>query len=199
MTIPAAAAPGLRERKKERTRQTIQDQAVRLFLNQGYEQTTVEQIAAAADVSERTFFRYFPAKADILALDVIEPVVMEAFVGQDRGLAATAALRSAIREVYAALPPDRLERERERQRLVAQVAGLHAITPGKLESVLDLLAGALAARMGRPSSDPAVATWAGAVAGVVGACYRDWAREGAGRDFIDMADGRLSVLEGGLP
>jgi AcrR family transcriptional regulator len=57
-----SAAPGLRERKKQRTRATLIDAAMDLCLRQGYEATTVDQIAAAADVSPRTFSRYFATK-----------------------------------------------------------------------------------------------------------------------------------------
>ncbi|MBB5079106.1 TetR/AcrR family transcriptional regulator [Nonomuraea endophytica] len=56
----------LRERKKRQTRQALMDAAAQLFDKQGYETTTVDQIAAAAGVSTRTFFTYFRHKADVL-------------------------------------------------------------------------------------------------------------------------------------
>jgi AcrR family transcriptional regulator len=57
---------GLRERKKQRTRQTIVDVGVRLFAAQGYSETTLVEIAAAAEIAPSTFFNYFPAKVDIV-------------------------------------------------------------------------------------------------------------------------------------
>lgn len=59
------AGPGLRERKKQRTRQALVDAAMQLFDQQGYDETSVAEIAAAADVSTRTFFTHFPNKDDV--------------------------------------------------------------------------------------------------------------------------------------
>ncbi len=61
-----AEHPGRRERKKQQTREALIEAAVRLFRQQGYERTTVAEIAEAADVSTRTFFLHFPTKEDVL-------------------------------------------------------------------------------------------------------------------------------------
>lgn len=61
------AAEGLRERKRRQTRERIAQAAMTLFLDQGFEATTIDQIAEAADVSKRGFFDYFPTKEDVVA------------------------------------------------------------------------------------------------------------------------------------
>lgn len=71
----ADRVPGLRERKKLRTRTTLIDVAAELCLRQGYDKTTVEQIAAVAEVSPRTFSRYFPTKEAVIGA-IVEDVAL---------------------------------------------------------------------------------------------------------------------------
>src|SRR5436309_7987479 len=89
---------GLRERKKARTRAAIREHALRLFRESGYQRTTVEQIAAAAEVSPSTFFRYFPTKEDVVLQDDMDTRMIEALERQPAGLGPVAAVRGAIRE-----------------------------------------------------------------------------------------------------
>src|ERR1700748_138925 len=92
---PASGEPsGLRERKKARTRATIRQEALRLFREQGYQATTVEQIAAAAEVSPSTFFRYFPTKGDVALQDDMDTRMIEALEQQPPELGSIAAMRA---------------------------------------------------------------------------------------------------------
>ena len=69
---------GLRERKKAKTRAAIRAHGMRLFAEQGYAATTVDQIAEAAEVSQSTFFRYFPTKEDLVLTDEYDPAIVAA-------------------------------------------------------------------------------------------------------------------------
>ena len=96
----AAAKPGLRERKKQRTRQAIVDTATRLFLQQGYQQTTLVQIAGEADVATSTFFNYFATKVDIVfcLLDVVTASAQQRIAERPEGEPAIDAIAAWLRE-----------------------------------------------------------------------------------------------------
>jgi AcrR family transcriptional regulator len=75
MTFVTSDEPDWRQRKKNATRDRIRASALRLFREQGYDATTVEQISAAAGVSHTTFFRYFPVKEDVILSDGYDPLI----------------------------------------------------------------------------------------------------------------------------
>jgi AcrR family transcriptional regulator len=104
-TETAVAKPGLRERKKQQTRDRIERVALRLFAERGYDHTTLAEIAEAADVSPRTIFAYFESKEDILFCD--EPryirLVKEMLEHRPAGTTTIDALREFISSVP---PPD---------------------------------------------------------------------------------------------
>ena len=92
---------GLRERKKARTRAAIREHALRLFRENGYQRTTVEQIAAAAEVSPSTFFRYFPTKEEVVLQDDMDTRMIEALERQPADLSPLSAVRAAVRDAFA--------------------------------------------------------------------------------------------------
>jgi len=189
--------PGLRERKKARTRAAIQEQAMRLFREQGYAETTVDQIAAAAEVSPATFFRYFPSKEDTVLYDAMDLVMMEVFRAQPPELTPMQALRNTMKIGLGQLTEEQLEIERERMRLFDSTPELRPRVMENYYNTIDMLSGLAAERTGREPGDLAVRVWAGAVVGVVMAAYvhtGEKLEEAFGH--IDQA---LALLEAGLP
>ncbi|MFJ9579244.1 TetR/AcrR family transcriptional regulator [Streptomyces sp. NPDC101191] len=90
--------PGLRERKKQRTRDALIRAALELFTSQGYERTTVDEIVDAVDVSQRTFFRYFATKEDVAfaVQQMVEQRFMQALAGRPPEEGPLDAMRNAV-------------------------------------------------------------------------------------------------------
>jgi AcrR family transcriptional regulator len=157
---------GLRERKKARTRAEIQAHALRLFHQQGYDATTVQHIIEEAEVSESTFFRYFPTKADVVLFDGMDALIVEAFRNQSHELGEIHALRAALATVFGQLSAQEAADQRERLDLIFSVRELRATLLEQLVSTMGLLRQVLAERTGRQPDDLALRTIAGAVMGV---------------------------------
>jgi AcrR family transcriptional regulator len=158
--------PGLRERKKARTQATIQATALKLFGQKGYDETTIDEIAEAAEVSPSTFFRYFPTKEDVVLFDLNDELIIEAFRAQPSELTAVQALRNAIRSVVGELTPEQIELDRQRQALTFANPELRARMWDEIARMIDLFAKIGAERVGRSPDDFELRVFAGALLGV---------------------------------
>ncbi|GHE90610.1 TetR family transcriptional regulator [Streptomyces longispororuber] len=168
---PSPAPPvGLRESKKQETRQLISDVATGLFLAQGFERTTIAEIAAAARVAKKTVTNYFPRKED-LALDHQDAFVASlaaTVTGRPTGESALAALRRAFTDAAAAADPVAGFSGPDFARMIADSPTLGA----RLRDLHDLreaaLADALADATGVPRDDITPRT----AAALLGAVHR---------------------------
>src|SRR2546427_8412206 len=97
---------GLRERKKQKTRESIQRTALRLFEKQGYEETTIEQIAAAVEISPSTFFNYFPTKEDVVLFDAYDPIAIRMFLERPKDEPLNVGARQVLEGLAAAFQRD---------------------------------------------------------------------------------------------
>jgi AcrR family transcriptional regulator len=194
----AASPAGLRERKKARTRAAIQNEALRLFRSQGFDATTVEQLAAAADISPSTFFRYFPTKEAVVLYDAIDPRVADVFRAQPPDLSVIEAIRRAIRTTFADMPADERERQAEREALIRTVPELRLRMLEEFARSMDLVVELAAERSGRSVDDPVVRDLAGAIIGISMATWLKRGELSHSHDFLRALDEGLARLEGGF-
>jgi AcrR family transcriptional regulator len=206
VTPRAAPQGGLRERKKARTRAVIRQQALRLFGEQGYAATTIEQIADAAEISPATFFRYFPTKEDVVLQDDMDIITVEAVEAQPAELSPIAAFRAASAAMLESLSEEDLVRFRDTAMLTATIPEVRARAIDEFVRSINQIAGAIARRTGRSDEDFEVRTLAGAIIGAImsvttTAAGDTWSAEGFHdvTALFDRIDAALAYLEKGLP
>jgi AcrR family transcriptional regulator len=185
--------PGLRERKKIRTRQTIRHEAFRLIEANGYAATTVEQIAEAAEVSPSTFFRYFPTKESVLLADDTDPAFLAALAAQPPDLSPLQALRRAYQVTMANMSEDQREFENVRQQLMFSIPELKAAMYDEYYRTVTSIAEAIGARIGRDADDFELRVFAGALTGAMMAAYNP------GPGAADTVYRALDFVDAGMP
>ncbi|MGK5532347.1 TetR/AcrR family transcriptional regulator [Streptomyces sp. URMC 129] len=198
-SVPAAKA-GLRERKKIRTRQAIRGAAYRLFAEQGYDATRVDQIAEAAEVSPSTVFRYFPTKEDIVLTDEEDTVLESALRARPAHEPPLTALREAIRTALnqAYGTPQALSEVRVRMRLVATVPAVRARLDESMAASGRVLAKALADRLGRSPDELEIQVFISAALGGLRAALMYWVAHDLRDDLTDVIDRAVAVLRTNL-
>jgi AcrR family transcriptional regulator len=193
---------GLRERKKARTRAAIREHALRLFREQTYQGTTVEQIAAAAEVSPSTFFRYFPTKEDVVLQDDMDTRMVEALERQPADLGPVTAVRRATQQVFASYSEADLDLIREITTLTVTVPEIRARAMDEFARTISVISEALAKRADRPADDLAVRAAAGAIIGVIMSItmpWDGWSDRQTIEETFQRIDQAFGLLEAGLP
>jgi AcrR family transcriptional regulator len=184
---------GLRELKKQRTRAAIQAAALALIERQGYDATTCEQIAAAAEVSPATFFRYFPTKEDVVLTDDYDPLIAATVAGRPSREGPLLAVRRGMAQAFAGIDPDELAVVRARTALLLSVPALRARTREQLDSTRATFATVIAPRMAQDPGSLEVQALAAAMAAALGAAIECWAAENG--DLAETVDTALRALE----
>jgi AcrR family transcriptional regulator len=192
---------GLRERKKQRTRETISRVALELFVERGYHATTLADIAEAADVSTRTIFAYYPSKEDILfsefpaLLDAIGQALRERPAGKDA--------LGTVRDFILFMPHgEKSEHDEQRHAIIDTDPTLRSHMRARLAQLQDLVAAAVAEDIGADTDDlrPSVVA-ASLIAAFEVLSERDTAKshkQQTPEEIAAVIDPVIAFLRGGL-
>ncbi|MEP7192739.1 MAG: TetR/AcrR family transcriptional regulator [Actinomycetota bacterium] len=183
---------GLRERKKERTREAIQREALRLIASRGYDATTCEQIAAAAEVSPATLYRYFATKEDVVLQDGYDPMIAEAIRARPAHESPLTAVRRGLADTFADVYQGDVAPIRQRTALILSVPALKARSREQLDSLVTHLRGVLAERSGRGHEDFDAEVAASTCAAALEVAVGRWARDGG--DLPSHVDAAFAAL-----
>ena len=192
-TLVSVATVGLRETKKARTRLALRDAAAELFITNGYDATTVAEIAAAAEVSEPTFFRYYPTKAAVVLAPLEHRIdltltALEALPVELPPL--EACLRTARSAEAADLLPAPIEAPYLRE--LRETASLRSAMLDAFDAATDRLSTEFARRLGRRPDELVVRQTAAAVVVTLQEVFLQWA---ANTDDFDIGEAAVAAFE----
>jgi AcrR family transcriptional regulator len=201
-TLPSPASGGgtkrggLRERKKQKTRESIQRTALRLFEKQGYEETTIEQIAAAAEISPSTFFNYFPTKEDVVLFDAYDPIAIKMFLELPRDVSLNDGVRQVLKGLAAVFQRDEAA-ILARGRLFMEVPELRTRLWDEAERAQAMLVQILAERAGRPPDDFDSRVTARIVTAAMMEASLEWMRSKGRHGLVELVNRALDVVDSG--
>lgn len=193
---------GLRERNRARTRDDIIEAALGLFEERGYDATRCEDIAAAADVSVRTFFRYFDTKLDVVMATTGDKRPDETFIAdllsRPSSEGPVTAFRNMMRAPIAQFELGRTLEVRQTL-LMLTTPGLESLLLEHFRRIESVLVGAIATRLNRPADDLDAWLLAAALCAAMRIAFVRWANSGAQpRTLWPLLQERLDRLEHGF-
>jgi AcrR family transcriptional regulator len=184
----------LRERKRTRTRLMIQSEALRLFTEKGYANTTVEEIADAAAISPRTFFRYFPTKEDVVIWDEYDPLALDLLESRPDDEPLAEAFRAVVRETLGGLYRRDPERLLNRVQLSATVPELRARFLEEQAKGVEQLEPLLARKRGAHADELNIRVIGSSLLAAVSVALDLWQRDGGRRDLLALLDQATDAL-----
>lgn len=190
--------PGLRERKKIKTREAIRAATYALVGEQGYDATTIDQIAERAEVSPSTVFRYFPTKEDIVLTDEYDPVFLKELRTRPKEEAWTDSIRHVMLAAARIGIEEDMEVARLRTRLLVDVPAVRSRMMESMSVTGRMLCVAIGERTGRDPDSLEVRVHAMSFVGGLMETSLYWAENGHQGDFAALLDRALDVLEHGL-
>jgi AcrR family transcriptional regulator len=189
---------GLRERKKIKTRTAIREATYALIKEQGYDATTIEQIAEHAEVSPSTVFRYFPTKEDIVLTDEYDPILLDELRRRPADEPWMESLRYVMKLAIAAATDEEPEAVRLRSHLLVQVPAVRSRMLESMSVTGRMLGEAIAERTGRARDSFEVRVFTMSLIGALAEVSLYWAENGFEDDLNDLVDRALDVVEHGL-
>ncbi|MFJ5972853.1 TetR/AcrR family transcriptional regulator [Streptomyces sp. NPDC093060] len=190
---------GLRERKKIKTREAIRAATYALVEEQGYDATTIDQIADRAEVSPSTVFRYFPTKEDIVLTDEYDPLLLDELRARPADEPWTESIRYVTHRAVQAGGEEDARVSRLRSRLTAEVPAVRSRMMETMSVTGRMICQAVGERTGRDPESLEVRVYAMSLIGALMEATMYWAEHGHQDDYTDLLDRTLDVLEHGLP
>jgi AcrR family transcriptional regulator len=194
VTIGRVEGYSLRERKRTKTRLMIQAEAMRVIAEKGWESTTVDDIAYAAAISPRTFFRYFPTKEDVVLWDEYDPIAPDMLQARPADEPLVESMRALVYEALGGL----YRRDRDalllRVRLLMSVPELRARLRDAQGEGEQLLATYLAQQRGLEPDDLSIQVVASALTSTIIVALDAWMRDDGKTDLLAILDRAMQAL-----